>query len=83
MPAGWGGLWGPGGGCGRDGGSQSAEWILLAVTSQGKSVRESPTWGQDPGAASVTPWVGRRCRLPLLKDGKLRLRGVTFSEIPH
>ena len=28
--------------------------------------------------ADVTPWAGRRCRPPLLKDGKLRFRGVTF-----
>lgn len=52
----------------------------LPVTSQGRSLRkESPAWGQDPGVlAGVTPWVGQSYHLPLLKDRKLRLRGVTF-----
>lgn len=75
-------------GFGESGGELRQRWgalrvlsgFPLPVTSQGRSVREeSPTWGQDPGVlAGVTPWVGRRYRLPLLKDGKLRLRGVTF-----
>lgn len=55
----------------------------LPVTSQGKSVgRRAPLGAQDPGVlASVTPWVRRRYRLPLLKDGKLRLGELPFSEI--
>ena len=52
----------------------------LACDQPGQITKEGePAWGQDPGVfAGVTPWVGQSYHLPLLKDRKLRLRGVTF-----